>query len=54
MDMSKVIVFCGLPGTEKTTLTKEVSKRLNMFCIHKDAIKERLYDRLGGKTLQES
>lgn len=52
--MSRVIIFCGLSGSGKTTLSKEVSKRLNIFCLHKDALKERMYTLLDGKTLEES
>lgn len=52
--MSRVVIFCGLPASGKTTLAKEVSHRLNIVCIHKDAIKERLYDLLGGQTLEDS
>ncbi len=52
--MSRVIIFCGLPATGKTTLAKEVSKKLNIFCLHKDALKERMYALLEGKTLDDS
>ncbi|QQS16112.1 MAG: ATP-binding protein [Candidatus Moraniibacteriota bacterium] len=52
--MSKLIVVCGLPGSGKTTLAAELSRKLHIVCLHKDAIKERLYDFLDGKTLEES
>lgn len=52
--MSRVIIFCGLPASGKTTLAKEVSKKLNIFCLHKDALKERMYTLLEGKTLDDS
>jgi predicted kinase len=52
--MSRVIIFCGLPASGKTTLAKEVSRRLNIFCLHKDAMKERMYTLLDGKTLEDS
>jgi predicted kinase len=52
--MSKVIVFCGLSASGKTTLASLVSKRLNIFCLHKDAIKERMYESFGGSSLEES
>lgn len=52
--MSRVIIFCGLPASGKTTLAKEISKRLNIFCLHKDALKERMYTLLDGKTLEDS
>lgn len=52
--MSRVIVFCGLPASGKTTLSQEVSKKLNMFCLHKDALKERMYTLLEGNSLEDS
>ena len=52
--MSKVIVFCGLSGTGKTTLSELVSHELDIFCLHKDAMKERLYDSLSGATIEDS
>ena len=52
--MSRVIIFCGLPASGKTTLAKEISRRLNVFCLHKDALKERMYTLLGGNSLDES
>lgn len=52
--MSRVIIFCGQSGSGKTTLAKDVSKRLNMVCLHKDSIKEKLYELEGGKTLEDS
>jgi predicted kinase len=52
--MSKLIVICGLPGSGKTTLAAALSSKLNIVCIHKDSIKESLYDDLGFKTLEES
>ncbi|TXI33672.1 MAG: ATP-binding protein [Candidatus Moraniibacteriota bacterium] len=52
--MSRVIIFCGLPASGKTTLAKEISRRLNIFCLHKDAMKERMYTLLEGKTLEDS
>lgn len=52
--MSKVIIVCGQSGVGKTTLSSELSRRLNIFCIHKDTIKERLFDLLEGDSLEES
>lgn len=52
--MSKLIVICGAPGTGKTTLSKVLSKKLNMVCIHKDVIKERLYELRSGGSLNDS
>jgi 2-phosphoglycerate kinase len=43
-----------MPGVGKTTLAKELSKKLNIPCLHKDSIKENLYDILGGQTLDDS
>lgn len=52
--MSRVIIFCGLPGTGKTTLAQALSKKLNVCILRKDAIKEFLYDELEGATLEDS
>lgn len=52
--MSRVIIFCGPLASGKTTLASEVSRRLNIFCLHKDALKERMYTLLGGKSLEDS
>ncbi|MCP4368409.1 MAG: ATP-binding protein [Deltaproteobacteria bacterium] len=44
--MSKpfVIIITGLSGTGKTTLGKHLAQRYNLPCIHKDGIKEVLFD----------
>lgn len=52
--MSKVIIVCGLPGSGKTTLAKELSKQFGIVCLHKDSIKEKLYELLGYSTLEHS
>ncbi len=52
--MSRVIIICGLPGSGKTTLASELSKELRIFCLHKDSIKESLFDSLKYSTLEES
>lgn len=52
--MSRVIIICGQAGVGKTTLSEKLSKRLNVFCLHKDSIKERLFDLLEGASLEES
>jgi predicted kinase len=49
-----VIIFCGAPGTGKTSLAPKVSKRLNITCLHKDVIKENLYDLYEGRSLEDS
>lgn len=52
--MSRVIIFCGLPASGKTTLAKEISKQLDIFCLHKDALKERMYTLLDGNSIEDS
>ena len=52
--MTKLIIICGLPGTGKTTLANEISKALKIFCLHKDSVKESLYDSLKMKSLEDS
>ncbi|MFZ3031584.1 MAG: ATP-binding protein [Candidatus Moraniibacteriota bacterium] len=52
--MSKLIVICGLPGSGKTTLASELSRRLNIFCLHKDSVKESLFESLKLSTLEDS
>jgi predicted kinase len=52
--MSKVIVVCGQAGVGKTTLSAELSKKLNIVCFHKDTIKERLFELLEGENLEDS
>ncbi|MBU0661013.1 ATP-binding protein [Patescibacteria group bacterium] len=48
--MSKLIIICGLAGTGKSTLARELSKRLNICCLHKDTIKAGLYEKLNFHT----
>lgn len=52
--MSRVIIICGLPGSGKTTLANELSKQLNIACVHKDSIKELLYEIQNCSTLDDS
>ena len=52
--MSRLFVVCGLPATGKTTLAKALSKELNIVCLHKDIIKETLYDLLQMSNLDDS
>ena len=52
--MSKIIIICGLPGSGKTTLAGELSTQLNIFCLHKDSIKETLYGIQKCSTLNDS
>lgn len=52
--MPKLIIICGLPGTGKTTLANELSKKLQIFCLHKDTVKESLYESLKMNSLEDS
>ena len=52
--MHKLIIVCGLPGSGKTILSDELSKRSGIACLHKDSIKEKLFEGLGMSTLEES
>jgi predicted kinase len=47
MSKFRLIIITGLPGTGKTTLARELSKRHAVPVIGKDAIKEPLMDVLG-------
>jgi 2-phosphoglycerate kinase len=42
-----IIVFTGLPGTGKTTLSRRVANTLRIPLIAKDNIKEIMYDKIG-------
>jgi predicted kinase len=42
-----IIIFTGLPGTGKTTLSRQVAEALNIPLIAKDDIKEIMYDKIG-------
>lgn len=43
----RLIVISGLPATGKTTLGKEIARRLSIPFFSKDTIKERLFDERG-------
>lgn len=52
--MQKLIIVCGLPGAGKTTLASALSKKTGIVCLHKDSIKEKLFDGLKLSTLEDS
>ncbi len=47
MPKTSVIIISGPPGTGKTTLGKRLAQELNLPFVHKDGIKELLFDKLG-------
>ena len=52
--MQKLIIVCWLPGSGKTTLASELSKQTGIVCLHKDSIKEKLFEGLHLSTLEDS
>lgn len=52
--MSKLIIVAGLPASGKTTFANALSHELNIVCLHKDSIKENLYDIFGLTDLDDS
>jgi len=42
-----ILIFTGLPGTGKTTLSRQVADALHTPLVAKDDIKEIMYDRIG-------
>lgn len=47
------IIVTGIPASGKSTLAKELGKRLDLPVFSKDAVKERLYDTLGFQSREE-
>lgn len=47
MQKPTIIIFTGLPGTGKTTLSRQVAEALNISLFGKDDIKEIMYDKIG-------
>lgn len=44
-----MVIITGAPDTGKTTLSKNLTKKLNLPVINKDEIKDLLFDDLGIK-----
>jgi predicted kinase len=49
-----LIIITGLPGTGKTTLGKRLAAELQLPFVHKDGLKEILFDRLGWRDREWS
>lgn len=49
MSNSHIIIITGLPCTGKTTIGKKIAAKFTLPLIHKDGIKELLFDTLGWK-----
>lgn len=52
--MSKLIIVCGLPGSGKTLFARALSKETGIVCLHKDSIKDVLFESLRLSTVEES
>lgn len=49
-----IIIIAGPSGVGKTTLAKKLAKRFQLPVIHKDDIKEILFDTLGSESLERA
>lgn len=49
LDLPRLIVITGAPGSGKTTLGRQIAQRFHLPIIAKDDIKESLFDSLGWK-----
>lgn len=54
MSLPVVVIISGHPCSGKTTLGLRLGRELNLAFIHKDGIKELLFDRLGWKDREWS
>ena len=54
MNTPLVLIITGPPGAGKTTLGRELARRLSLPFIDKDSMKEILYDALGWKDREWS
>ena len=54
MNGQLLVLVGGPPCSGKTTLASELSSQLSLPVIHKDDVKERLFDNLGWKDAQRS
>ena len=50
----RLLIVNGLPGSGKTTLSRELAPRLGLPLISKDDIKELLFDQLGWSDREQS
>lgn len=48
-DKKKLILVCGIPGSGKTTLAREVVKKINAFFIDKDDVQNSLTTKRSGE-----
>ena len=49
-----IILVAGPSGVGKTTLAKKLAERLNLPVIHKDDLKEILFETVGSSTPEQS